>query len=615
MPLAVAVGGLSSIALAVGLKRLVDRRRRHFVNEHPGEVPGRTPAARQEFHQAVVAQADEERVDDLQGVLGRLSASLATAGSERRPRMIRYSDDSLEVLLDRPDTNPPAGWTATDDGNVWTLVDLPDFDEPYDGPLSSSPLMVTIGQPEDDAQLYVDLEADGVLALTGDLEVATNLARSIVTELALSPLADNLRVIVVGDVVDKEANVLEHLTIVDTWEGLADDLVAWATESHATLMENGWANAFVGRGHEPDHDALVPIAVIADQPPPDELASALRSALPSAVAVVVVGECDHAAATVRCEDEALNFDLIDLACAPQELEADELEAIASVLVAADSPDEDDLIEQLRAEFEASTSSNGNGHGAGEAVVDAPTEPPGFDVLVRLLGDITVEGGQPLKPKATAVVSYLALNRSVTTERLEEACWFGSDGTSHTKRLHDTMTECRAALGSQHFPANRGGSYVVGPGVRTDLELFEWHVRRAADLPPEQAVRQYEDAVDLLTGKPFSYPNAARASFGWVDFEHHATTWEMRVAGVAQACAALYLDAGDPGAAITTLRRIVQFIPLNSALVETLMRAHLAADDRAGAENVYREHAAALEQAKLGDPEDSIEQLRLELSTR
>lgn len=615
VPLAVAVGGLSSVALAVGLKRLVDRRRRRFANEHPGEIPGRTPTEQRDLHQAVVAQADEDRLDDLQGILGRLAASLAGAESERRPRMIRHSDHSLEVLLDRPDPHPPAGWISTDEGTVWTLVEPPASEEPYDGPLSPSPLMVTIGQPEDDAQLYLDLEADGVISLTGASDVAANLARSIVTELTLSPLADTIRVIAVGDVVGREADVLDHLTITDSWDGLTDDLIAWATESHAALAENDWANAFVARGHEPDHDALVPIAVVADRPPPEELATRLRSVQPSAVAVVVVGEFEHALATIRCEDEALNFDVIDLACTPQELEADELDAIASVLVAADSPDEEELIEQLRAEFEASASSNGNGHGAVDDIRDAPAEPPDYDVLVRLLGDITVEGGERLKPKATAVVAYLAINRSVTTERLEEACWFGSEGASHTKRLHDTMTENRAALGSQHFPANRSGSYVVGPGVRTDLELFEWHVQRAADLPPDQAVQQYEAALHLLTGKPFSYPNAARASFGWVDFEHHATTWELRVAGVAQACAALHLDAGEPRAAITMLRHVVQVIPLNSALVEALMRAHLADDDRAGAESVYREHAAALEQATLGDPEDSIEQLRLDLQSR
>ena len=617
VPVAVVVGGLSSIALAVGLKRLLDRRRRRFANEHPGQLPGRTPAEQRELHQTVIAQADEDRIDDLQGVLGRLSASLAAMGSECRPRMIRHSDTSLEVLLDKPDTNPPAGWISTDNGKVWTLVEPPDTDEPYDGPLSPSPLMVTIGQPEDDAQLYLDLEADGVLALTGDLEVATNLARSIITELTLSPLADTLRVIAVGDVVDRDAEVLEHLTIVDTWDGHAEDLVAWATQSHAALVENGWANAFVGRGHEPDHDALVPVAVVAHRPPPDELAAALRAVQPSAVAVVVVGEFPDALATVRCEGDVLNFDMIDLACSPQELEADELAAISSVLVATDSPAEQELMEQLRAEFEAPASLNGTGPADDDELLDPIADesadaPPGYDVLVRMLGDITVEGGEPLKPKATAVVAYLALHRSVTTERLEEACWFGSDGTSHTKRLHDTMAESRSALGSQHFPANRSGKYVVGPRVRADLDLFDWHVQRAADLPPDEAVEHYQAALDLVLGKPFSYPNAARASFGWVDFEHHATSWELRVAGVAQACAALYIDAGQPSGAIAMLGRVVQTIPLNSAVVESLMRAHIADDDRPGAESVYKEHAAALEQAKLGDPEESIEQVRLDL---
>jgi DNA-binding SARP family transcriptional activator len=61
-----------------------------------------------------------------------------------------------------------------------------------------------------------------------------------------------------------------------------------------------------------------------------------------------------------------------------------------------------------------------------------------------------------------------------------------------------------------------------------------------------------------------------------------------------------------------LSKLVQAIPLNSALVESLMRAHIADDDRARAEAVYQEHATAFEQAKLGDPEDAIEQLRLDV---
>lgn len=614
-----ALGGLSSVALAVGLKRLLDRRRRRFANAHQGELPGRTPADQEPLHHAVVAQADEDQIDDLQGVLGWLAMHLAHASSERRPRMIRHSVTGIELLIDQPARDAAPGWVSNEAGTVWTLVDPPDLDEPYDGPMCPTPLLVTIGQPEDDAQLYLDLEADGLLALRGDADVAADLARSLVTELALSPLADTIRVIAIGDVVDPEAKILDHLTILDSWDGVSEDLAGWARQSHDTLAEKGWASTFVGRGHEPDHDALIPIAVVADQPPPDELTSALRDALPSAVAVVVVGAFEGAVATIECEPDALNFEPVDLACSPQAVTSDELADMCRLLVATDSADELELMNELQAEYDEIAGANGSIDDARPSVAQEETDaldrggddPPDFEVLVRLLGDIVVEGGKPLNPKPTAVVAYLAVHRTVTTERLEEACWFGADGTSHRKRLRDTMTECRAALGSQHFPANRSSAYVAGPMVRTDCELFDWHVGRAVCLDPVEAIEHYRAALNLVTGRPFSYPNAARASYGWVDFEHHATSWEYRVGSIAQACTELHLDRGEPAEAIAMLREIIKAIPLNSAVVEALMRAHIADDDRAGAERVYKEHAAALEQAGLGDPEDSIERLLLD----
>lgn len=156
-------------------------------------------------------------------------------------------------------------------------------------------------------------------------------------------------------------------------------------------------------------------------------------------------------------------------------------------------------------------------------------------------------------------------------------------------------------------------YRVGPGIRTDLDLFEWHVARAADQEPEEAVESYRSALDLVTGKPFSYPNPARVSFGWVDLEHHATTWEFRIAGVARAFAELCLDLNRHDEVIQSLRRLLQVAPLNGGLVEALMRAHVSTGDRTAAESVYQEHRKALEQAKLGDPDDAVEQQRLEFA--
>lgn len=60
-----------------------------------------------------------------------------------------------------------------------------------------------------------------------------------------------------------------------------------------------------------------------------------------------------------------------------------------------------------------------------------------------------------------------------------------------------------------------------------------------------------------------------------------------------------------------LSKVAQVLPRDSALVETLTRAHLADDDNSSAEAVYQEHVIALEQARFGDRKDAVEQLRLD----
>lgn len=608
-----AIGGLSSVALAVGLKRLIDRRRRRFATAHDGQAPAPATGKDRALHQAVTAAADKARVHDLQLALGWLAAAVANSGIAVRPRVVRHGADCLEVLLVHPGTDAPPGWHAEGDGLVWVLDEPVDPDEPLDGPMCPAPLLVTIGQPDDDANVYIDLEADGLVALAGDVEVARDLARSMLTELALAPLADTLRVVVIGDLVEPDAAHLDHLTLVETWADVAEDLTAWAQESHSALVDNDWPNTFAGRGYDPDHDALVPIAVVATKPPPPDLLAVLRDTQPSAVAVVVADHVDGALATIRCEADALTLDDIDLSFTPQGVDATELEDMGQLLLSVEQPAPDPHTVGVDADGQQpNTASKLDAAGVDADDVEAfeASDPPDYDVLVRLLGNIRVDRGtRPLNPKPTSVTAYLALHRAVTSDRLEEACWYGSDGISHRKRLRDVMTECRDALGSHHLPANRDGVYRIGPGVRTDLELFDWHVARAADQDPEDAVASYREALDLVTGRPFSYANAARRSFGWVDVEHHATTWEFKVAGVARAYAELSLDLGRRDDALDVLHRLLQAMPLQSGLVEALMRTHLAAGDRTAADGVYQEHTKALDHASLGDPDDAVEQLR------
>lgn len=636
-----AFGGLSSAALAVGAKRLIQRRRREFVLEHDGEeLPPPDPGQR-ELHQTVVGMADEELIGELQYALGELSVDFAESGVPCRPRLVRHGSDSLEVLLDQPVAVIPDGWRADGDGLVLTLDHLINLDFDLDGPVCPAPLMVTVGQPDEDAHLYVDLEGEGVVALVGDVEAARGLARSILTELALTPLADSNRVITIGDLVDPDAAGLPQLTRKETWHDFADDLTAWVNASHQALVANGWPNAFVGRGHEPDHEALMPMVVIASKPPPPELLALLVDSRPSAVAIVVADAFEGALTTIRCDADETYLDDLDVSFTPQQVDTTALEDMGRLFKIPDpddddpGPDEDQEPDaDLREGLDLDEPVNHDVSEAGpetdpapadEAGVDtdsAPDEvelaveplgPPEYEILVRLLGDIRVEGAtKAMHAKATSVTAYLALNRTMTSERLEEACWFGAPGMSHRKRLLETMTVCRDAMGSQHLPPNERGAYTIGDGIRTDVELFDWHVAQVPNQEPADAIVSYRSALDLVTGRPFSYPNKGRASFGWVDFEHQATTWEARIAGVALAFTELCLDHDQPDVAVTTLRRLLQAAPLIGGVVAALMRVHIETGDRSAADHLYQEHVSALDQADLGDPDDTVEQLRLDL---
>ena len=568
VPVWLALGGLTSVAMAVGAKRLIQKRRREFALDHVGaELPTPDPEDRQ-LHQAMVARADEELIDELQYALGELAVALAELGARCRPRLVRHSADSLEVLLDKPTHAAPPGWLSEGDGIVWTLDHTINLDVDLDGPSRPAPLLVTIGHPDEGAHLYLDLEVDGVVSLTGDVEAARRLARSMLTELALSPLADGNRVITVGDLVEPEAAGLPHLTHKETWDDFAEDLTAWVHASHNALGVNEWPNAFVGRGHDPDHEALMPMVVIATKPPTPELLDLLLEDRPSAVAVVVADEFEGALTTITCDEDTIHFDDVDLSFVPQQVDETALEDMGRLICIPDPDLEGE--EDHREGFDIGDATPTREDAAEEAEPPEPASPPEYEILVRLLGDIRVEGGaKKLHPKPTAVLAYLALNRSVTSERLEEACWFGSNGTSHRKRLRETMSICRDAIGSHHLPPNERGTYVIGDAVRTDVELFDWHVAQAVHQDPADAVESYRSALDLVTGRPFSYGNQARASYGWVDFEHHATTWELRIAGVAKAFTELCIDLDQPDSATDDLRRLLQAAPLNGGVVAAL----------------------------------------------
>lgn len=636
-PVIIAVGGLASAALAVGAKRAVERRRRQYNAANPGRTSRPTRERERRLHRRIVANADEEGIGDLRSAMTRLAQDLAQMGSEARPRVVQHSPQHLDVFLEHSAIEAPDGWIVDGNGALWSLD--PNADRPHTTDDCAAPLLVTLGQPDDGAQLYLDLEADGLISLIGDPDRARGLARSIVTEVALSPLTDTVRVIVVGDLLQVASSNLDHVAMVDSWEEAEEDIASWAEQSHEALVKNDWPNTFVGRGADPDHDALAPVLVVASKPPPAGLIEIVTANRPAPLAIVVADGVAGASCVIDCQPESLTVADLELTCVPQNLEDDTLAAMIRLLETADEPadepadreldvldtdngsdDEDDEHEVVEDLLDLRDTQDNEGaqpqlfpvpaRSNGNAVVrdqtggcDQVQAEPEYDILVRLLGEIRVDGGKALRPKPTAVVAYIALHRSVSVEALEDACWADPASGSLRKRLKDVMSECRAGIGAQNLPASSDGRYAVGRGVLTDTELFDLRVARAASLPPSQQAETYRSALELVTGKVFTYPSRAGSSFGWIDTENLLSQWEVKIQAIAQQYIETSLAIDAPEQAIEIANHVLLALPLNTPLTEALMRAHAARGDLKAVDTVYQAHVGGLHRVLNMDPDD------------
>lgn len=496
-----------------------------------------------------------------------------------RIRDVQHAADHLDVLFDTAAPRPPTGWT-TDDGYVWTSTSASALDGAR--PHRAAPLLATLGRAEAEGQLYLDLEAEHLVTLVGEHETALGVCRSVLLELGTEP-CDGVHVVRVGSALGDGA--------AHDWAAVADDVVSRVRQTHEVLTAERWPNPFVGRVEDPTNDALAPMLVVADGPPPAAVVEALLASERSTVAVVCVAGAEPQGTVVECSTGELHVPSLGLRCVAQTVEAHEAAAIASLMGAASEVD----VEEPPPTPPALPLEEGA----------ATTAGPEWDVLVRVLGDITVEGTQrPVSPKPTAVIAYLALHREVSTEQLEDACWSEPEVTEQRRRLRDLMSRCRSAIGAAHLPTAADGRYRAGPRLLIDVDLFTWHAERAVDLPPDEAAAELRRALALVRGRVFTYPGRAAASYTWIDVENLVNRWEVRIAGVAQQCADLYLDLGRAEDAVEVINRLAPALPLHSALTETLMRAHAAVGDLRAVRTVYASYVNAMADLDL-ETEQSV----------
>jgi DNA-binding SARP family transcriptional activator/nucleoid-associated protein YgaU len=595
----VTVVGAVGTALAVGVIRELRRRRRIRNHRHPHTLPSAEEPS--SVQREITALADEDAQDGLRTGLDQLAAAVATKGLPSRPLVIQHGPDNLEVLWDRAAGPAPDGWETRAAGAVWArapegLVADRLQATPHGEP--ATPLLVQLGQPEDEQQVYLDLETARVVSLSGEKAVADGLLRAIATELAFSRLAEGVDVLLVGDV-GIDVDRLDRITAVGSWVEAAREVVIWAQQSRDALAAQGWPNPFVARGFRSQDDALRPLVVLASEPPDDkDVLDDLLVGSPSSVAAVVYGRAVDGATLVECRPDEIRLPQLDLTLRPAPLDPEVVAEVVELL--------DEAEESVGEPYELFPDDPEEQEGSpGPAEVSTKYEDPDHDVRVCLLGDLTVEGiGEPLTGRQLAVVAYLALHRTVSLDQLEDAIWATEADGSHRKRLGNLVAECRNRVGRDHIPGAVDGHYTVGPRILADVDLFERRVRSAAKQPQGTAAETLAGALGLVRGPIFKYRSADQAAFAWVDLEHWVATWEQKITGVAQHLAEIYLDSGDADGAIAVAEQVLRVVPTHSAVTETLMRAHASKGDRHAIRRVYAAHVRALDHLDLDAPADT-----------
>jgi DNA-binding SARP family transcriptional activator/nucleoid-associated protein YgaU len=587
--------GVAGAGIAVGIAETVRRRRQQRLARAPaGFAPPPMPDELGALRTEVALGADVDASEDLRRATSAVAAHVAaTRGlGRRRARLVQVCPDRVEVLLDEPALPAPPNWDPEASGAVWSCS----RPVPTVNGSGACPALVTIGS--DDANVVVlDLESAGVLTIGSDDPArAQALVRSMILELAHSPLAESVALVVVGD--DVEHLESDRVRRVDRWDDVAQDALSWARQSLQVLAAHRLSTAFAARGTDRALDGIASMVIVCSEPPASEsfeVFAALAHEGAAACAVVVGDDSITGATHLRVHGEVIDIPALGLACRAQGICPGAVDQVGELLTAADQPPEPMTLFDERDVIQLDHSSG------------AYEDPPS-DVFVRVLGEIRVIGGhKPLTPKQTGMLTFVALHDPCSVDRIEDAIW-PTPMDTRRQQVHNTASRIRSALGADHLPASADSEYRVGPRVRTDLDLLRRRATYAATQPPERAIETLRGALEFVEGPAFTYRSADRASFVWVDKEHWTSDTEARVVEVAWRMWNFCTDQGDTEGAIWAARQGLLASPGNTELTEALMRAYITAGDRAAAEDVFVSHAKALDELDQDDPAPSTLQL-------
>lgn len=279
-PLVLGTGGA---LLAAGSLDLVRRRRRYrMAHRRPGRVPTGPDPSLDPVERALNRQADLAAARWLDAALASLAARPVWEGEDvAQPVLFELGADRLEVQFSRSDPiAAPLPWSTVDDGLTWCL----DRSQPAAGLPSAGaghpvPALVTVGEG-----VLVNLEAIGVLALSGIDDGPRDLLRSIVHELATSSSAGTIDIRTTLAVEGTESHRLVRQA---DPAALVEELVPWLDDVADRLARWPATSAYAHRVAG-DGEPISPVVIATDWAAREELEPLLELARDRRLPVAVV---------------------------------------------------------------------------------------------------------------------------------------------------------------------------------------------------------------------------------------------------------------------------------------------------------------------------------------
>ncbi|RVA21201.1 SARP family transcriptional regulator, partial [Mesorhizobium sp. M7D.F.Ca.US.004.03.1.1] len=201
------------------------------------------------------------------------------------------------------------------------------------------------------------------------------------------------------------------------------------------------------------------------------------------------------------------------------------------------------------------------------------------IQLRLLGFPEFRlNGRPIElalRKAAALVIYLAeAGGPVARDVAATLLWPEADAEAARARLRRTLYKIRIAFGEEVISASAASLVVRAPlSVEADASAFE-HACNAGLL--DDAAGLYTS--DYLAG--FSLPDCPEFE-EWVFFRREAL--RSRLVQALERLVEAKIAGGEPRDAVLHATRLAALDPLSESAHRHLIRAHLAAGDRAAAE--------------------------------